>query len=158
MTRLLLALYVLFAIAAGARSSYQIAARLSAAPLAYALSGLAAAVYITAALALKTNRRTLLAAAAAVELAGVLAIGTLSLADGAAFPDDTVWSHYGQGYGFLPLALPVAAFAFLAQSRDRLDLDQQLGPHQRGDLDERAGGRRGCIDELLAGRPHRREP
>ena len=24
-----------------------------------------------------------------------------------AFPDKTVWSHFGQGYGFVPLVLPV---------------------------------------------------
>jgi hypothetical protein len=118
MTRLLLALYVLFAIAAGARSSYQIAARFSDAPLAYSLSGLAAAVYITAAIVLAQEWRALLAATAAVELVGVLVVGTVS----SGFPDETVWSNFGQGYGFLPLILPMAALGWAwrpARSRAR---------------------------------------
>jgi cytochrome bd-type quinol oxidase subunit 2 len=111
--RLLAGFYVLFAIAAGARSAYQLATRFDEAPVAYALSALAAAVYVLAAVALRTDRRRLLAAAVSVELIGVLAVGTLTLADRSAFPDETVWSHYGQGYGFLPLVLPVAALAWL---------------------------------------------
>jgi len=43
----------------------------------------------------------------------VLVVGTLSLVDRAAFPDDTVWSGYGQGYGFIPLALPVLGLLWL---------------------------------------------
>jgi hypothetical protein len=111
--RLLAGFYVLFAIAAGARSAYQLATRFDEAPVAYALSALAAAVYVLAAVALRTDRRGLLAAAASVELIGVLAVGTLTLVDGSAFPDETVWSHFGQGYGYLPLVLPVAAMVWL---------------------------------------------
>jgi hypothetical protein len=44
------------------------------------------------------------------------AVGTLTLVDRSAFPDETVWSHFGQGYGFLPLVLPVAALAWLLSS------------------------------------------
>jgi hypothetical protein len=112
--RLLAGLYVLFAIAAGARSAYQLATRFGDAPLPYALSAAAAAVYVVAAFAVRTDRRALLGAAAAVELAGVLAVGALTLADPGAFPDETVWSRFGQGYGYLPLLLPVAALAWLA--------------------------------------------
>ena len=117
--RLLGALYVLFAIAAGARSAFQLASRFDDAPLAYALSALAAAVYVLAAIALRTGRRALLAGAASVELAGVLAVGVLTLADPDAFPDETVWSHFGQGYGFLPLVLPIAALSWLRVLRRR---------------------------------------
>ena len=46
-------------------------------------------------------------------MAGVLAVGTLSLADPAAFPDETVWSAYGRGYGFIPLVLPVLGLLWL---------------------------------------------
>jgi hypothetical protein len=109
--------YVLFAIAASARSAYQLATRFNDAPLAYTLSAVAAAVYILAAIALRTDRRSLLTAAASIELAGVLTVGTLSLVDGAAFPDETVWSHYGQGYGFVPLVLPIAALIWLRVAR-----------------------------------------
>ena len=117
--RLLGALYVLFAIAAGARSTFQLASRFDDAPLAYALSALAAAVYVLGAVALRTDRRALLAGAASVELAGVLAVGALTLADPDAFPDATVWSHFGQGYGFLPLVLPIAALAWVGVVRRR---------------------------------------
>ena len=115
--RLLGAVYVLFAIAAGARSAYQLATSFDDAPLAYGLSALAAAVYVVAAVALRTGRRGLLAATACVELAGVLGVGLFTLADPGAFPDETVWSGFGQGYGFLPLVLPVAALAWLHASR-----------------------------------------
>ena len=37
----------------------------------------------------------------------MLAVGALSYAVPAAFPDKTVWSHFGSGYGFVPLVLPV---------------------------------------------------
>jgi hypothetical protein len=113
MSRLLLAFYTLFAIAAGARSGYQIATSFRTAPVAYALSALAAAVYVVAAFALRARRRSLFSAAVAVELAGVVGVGALSLADPGAFPDETVWSHFGQGYGFLPLVLPLAALVWL---------------------------------------------
>jgi hypothetical protein len=115
--RLLRGVYTLFAIAAAARSGYQLATKLADAPLAYLLSALAAALYVVAALALRTNRRGLLAVAAGVELAGVLAVGLLTLADPGAFPDETVWSHFGQGYGFLPLVLPIAALVWLRYDR-----------------------------------------
>ena len=47
------------------------------------------------------------------ELAGVLIVGTLTLLDPALFPDATVWGHFGQGYGFVPLLLPVVALLYL---------------------------------------------
>ena len=68
--RLLRGVYALFAVAAGARSAYQLATRFGDAPLAYGLSAVAAAVYVVAAIALRTERRGLLAAAASVELVG----------------------------------------------------------------------------------------
>ena len=45
--------------------------------------------------------------ACTVELVGVLVVGTASYLVPDAFPDKTVWSHFGQGYGFVPLVLPV---------------------------------------------------
>jgi hypothetical protein len=72
---------------------------------------------VIAAVAVRTDRRTLLFGAASLELAGVLAVGALTLADPSAFPDETVWSRFGQGYGFLPLVLPIAALAWLRVGR-----------------------------------------
>ncbi|WP_198679252.1 hypothetical protein [Thermomonospora amylolytica] len=112
--RLLVAVYGVFALAAGARAAVQIAARFHEAPVAYLLSALAAAVYVLATVALggRVSRR-IAVAACSVELAGVLLIGTYSLADPASFPDETVWSAYGRGYGFVPLVLPVVGLAWL---------------------------------------------
>jgi NhaP-type Na+/H+ and K+/H+ antiporter len=114
--RVLVALYALFALAAGARAAVQIATQFDEAPLAYLLSALAAVVYIVATIGLarggRGGRRTAVIACS-VELLGVLVVGTLSLADAAAFPDDTVWSGYGQGYGFIPLVLPVLGLLWL---------------------------------------------
>jgi hypothetical protein len=118
--RLLVAVYAIFALAAGARAGVQIATRFSDAPLAYALSAAAAAIYILATVALalggRTSRRVALVSLS-IELAGVLIIGTLSLADPGAFPDETVWSEYGSGYGFIPLVLPVVGLYWLRRTR-----------------------------------------
>ena len=48
-----------------------------------------------------------------VELAGVVAVGVLTLTDAAAFPDATVWSDFGAGYGYVPLVLPVLGLLWL---------------------------------------------
>ena len=114
--RVLVAVYALFALAAGARAAVQVALQFDEAPLAYLLSAFAAVVYVAATIGLarggRGGRRTAVVACS-VELAGVLIVGTLSLVDRAAFPDDTVWSGYGQGYGFIPLALPVLGLLWL---------------------------------------------
>ena len=114
--RVLVAVYAVFALAAGARAAVQLAVQFDEAPLAYLLSALAAVVYAAATVGLarggRGGRRTAVAACS-VELLGVLAVGTLSLLDPAAFPDDTVWSGYGRGYGFIPLALPVLGLLWL---------------------------------------------
>jgi hypothetical protein len=110
------ALYATFALAVGARAGVQLATRFDEAPLAYGLSALAAAVYVVATVGLVRGGRTgriTATAAILVELAGVLVVGTLSLADPAAFPDETVWSAYGRGYGFVPLVLPVLGLLWL---------------------------------------------
>jgi hypothetical protein len=116
----LVGLYGLFALAAGARAAVQIATRFDEAPVAYLLSALAAAIYLVAVVGLvrggRGGRRTAFVAIS-VELAGVLVVGTLSLIDPSAFPDETVWSVFGRGYGFIPLALPVLGLLWLREQR-----------------------------------------
>ena len=56
-----------------------------------------------------------------VELGGVVTVGTLSLVRTEWFPDASVWSGYGIGYGFVPLALPIAGLLWL-----RAGLSQRL--------------------------------
>jgi hypothetical protein len=111
--RLLVAVYGVFALAATSRAGVQIATKFSEAPLAYALSAFAGAVYIVLTVALARGARRLALAACSVELAGVLVVGTLSIADSQAFPHATVWSGYGSGYGFVPLVLPVIGLFWL---------------------------------------------
>ncbi|PPK92596.1 hypothetical protein CLV92_11325 [Kineococcus xinjiangensis] len=118
--RVLVALYALFAVAATSRAAVQIATRFGEAPVAYLLSAFAALVYVLATLGLARRGgrwRAVAWAACSVELAGVLVVGTLSLADRAAFPDSTVWSVYGQGYLFIPLVLPVLGLVWLRRER-----------------------------------------
>jgi hypothetical protein len=115
--RALIAVYGLFALAAGSRAGVQIATRFSEAPLAYSLSAFAAAVYILLTVALWRGARRLALVSLGIELAGVLVIGTLSLVDQAAFPDETVWSAYGKGYLFIPLVLPLVGLYWLWRRR-----------------------------------------
>jgi hypothetical protein len=117
--RILVAVYGLFALAAGARASVQIATRFSEAPLAYCLSAVAAVVYLiaTVGLARSTSLSRRIATASCVfELLGVLSVGTASVIDRHAFPDQTVWSTYGSGYGFVPLILPVVGLLWLRRT------------------------------------------
>jgi hypothetical protein len=66
----------------------------------------------------------------------VLTVGTLSLADRAAFPDATVWSVYGRGYGFIPLALPVLGLLFLRQqAEESRSQESQAGEWGHGEPD-----------------------
>jgi hypothetical protein len=114
--RLLVAVYALFALSASARAAVQIATKFHHAPVAYLLSAFAAVVYILATVTLVNGSpvaRRIAVAACSVELAGVLAVGTWSLVDRATFPDATVWSGYGSGYGYVPLVLPVFGLLWL---------------------------------------------
>ena len=115
--RALVAVYGLFALAAGSRATVQIITRFGEAPLAYTLSAVAALVYILLTVALVRGARTLALAALGVELAGVLLIGTASVLDPAAFPEATVWSVYGKGYLYIPLVLPFVGLYWLLRRR-----------------------------------------
>jgi hypothetical protein len=118
--RLLIAVYAVFALSASARAGVQIATSFDDAPVAYLLSAFAAVVYIVATVALArpgaTARRVALVAVT-VELIGVLTVGTITAFDPGDFPDDTVWSLYGRGYGFVPLVLPVLGLLWLRRTR-----------------------------------------
>ena len=114
--RLLVAVYGLFALSASARAGVQIATKFSHAPVAYVLSAIAGLVYILATVTLangSVTARRIAVASCSVELVGVLAVGTWSLVDPATFPDATVWSGYGSGYGYVPLVLPVFGLLWL---------------------------------------------
>ncbi len=117
--RVLVGVYGLFALAASARAAVQIGTQFSKAPLAYLLSALAAVIYVVATVALARSYRRLALICCSIELLGVLAIGTASLVDPAAFPKATVWSLYGIGYGFVPLVLPILGLLWLRGRSNR---------------------------------------
>ncbi|MEU3454488.1 hypothetical protein ABZ671_12900 [Micromonospora sp. NPDC006766] len=118
--RLLIAVYILFAIAATSRAGLQIATKFDEAPVAYLLSAVAALIYIVAAVGLARAGhagRSLALACCSVELVGVVAVGILSVADKALFPHATVWSGFGSGYGYIPLVLPMLGLFWLWRTR-----------------------------------------
>lgn len=115
--RVLVAVYGVFAVAASGRSGWQIATKLSEAPWAYLLSAVAAAVYIVATVALLADRTRVAWAAIVVELLGVVGVGAWSFAEPARFPEATVWSHFGSGYGYVPLVLPIIGIVWLLHQR-----------------------------------------
>jgi len=118
--QVLVAVYAVFALAAGARSLVQLTTDFAQAPLAYTLSAFAAAVYVVATLALRRTSeraRRIAITACAVEAVGVVVVGTLSLVRPEWFPDQTVWSDYGIGYGLVPLVLPFVGLWWLLRVR-----------------------------------------
>jgi hypothetical protein len=121
--RVLIAVYGIFALSATARAGVQIANRFQEAPVAYLLSGLAGLVYILATIGLAgagPAARRLAWSAVGFELVGVLVVGTVTtFVPGEFGPDDTVWSGYGRGYGFIPVVLPLVGLWWLRRTRAR---------------------------------------
>ena len=118
--RALIAVYAILALAATARSFVQIVGKFDVAPVAYVLSGIAGLVYILATVALLRRGDTWYRIAwitIIFELVGVLTVGTLSVVDPILFPSDTVWSFFGRGYLFIPLALPILGMLWLYRRR-----------------------------------------
>lgn len=114
--RILIAIYIVLALAATGRSFYQLVAKFDQAPLAYSLSALAAVVYVLATIAL-IARGPLWYKIAQItigfELAGVLIVGVLSLVLPSLFAHPTVWSYFGMGYLFIPLVMPIIGLRWL---------------------------------------------
>ncbi|MEY7971643.1 hypothetical protein AB8O38_06525 [Saccharomonospora xinjiangensis] len=120
--RVLVAIYAIFAVGSTSRAAAQIATRFDEAPVPYALSALAAVVYVLATLALAKRGVgwwRVAVVACAFEMTGVLVVGTISLLLPDAFPDATVWSNYGMGYLFIPLVLPVFGLLWLRKTAPR---------------------------------------
>ena len=90
------------------------ATKLDEAPVAYLLSLAAGLVYVVATIALATDRRRL-AWWAVLDRAGRRAHRRRRSrwSTSASFPDETVWSAFGQGYGYVPLVLPFLGLLWL---------------------------------------------
>ncbi|HET6299073.1 MAG TPA: hypothetical protein VFG33_37235 [Kribbella sp.] len=117
--RILILVYGIFALSATARAGVQIATQFSEAPIAYLLSALAAVIYCAATFALARATwfsRRVATVAILIELVGVVGIGAFSYAVPDDFPQATVWSHFGQGYGFVPLVLPILGLLWLRRT------------------------------------------
>lgn len=125
--RALVAVYGILALAASARSAYQLATEFSVAPVAYLLSAVSAVVYLVATVALAnvvlragTPRAAtwgrVATAAIWFELVGVILVGVGSLAIPGVFRAASVWSWFGMGYGFVPLILPVLGLLWLRRA------------------------------------------
>ena len=118
--RALIALYGLFALAASARAGVQIIRDFHQAPLAFTLSAFSAVVYVVATVALARGRgiaRVVAWVTVSTELLGVLSVGTISILRPDDFPRATVWSGFGQGYGYVPLLLPILGLIWLWRTR-----------------------------------------
>ena len=118
--RVVVAVYAVLALAATGRSVLQIVEYFDRAPLAYVLSAVAALIYVVATAALAkggTSGARVATGAILVEAVGVLTVGTLSFVRPELFPDKTVWSHFGSGYGYLPLVLPFVGLWWIHRAR-----------------------------------------
>ena len=118
--RIIVMLYAILALAASWRSGFQILTKFDEAPVAFILSALAGVVYIVATFALATpGRKAWRIALGAVwfELIGVILVGSWSLLAPQMFPESTVWSSFGLGYGLVPLMLPLIGVYWLYKHR-----------------------------------------
>lgn len=120
--RVLITVYLILALAATMRAVFQIIAKFDEAPLAYSLSLVSGIVYIVATVALIRRRgawRVVAWVALIFEFAGVIIVGALSFIAPDLFAHDSVWSHFGSGYLFIPLVLPVLGMIWLRRDRVR---------------------------------------
>lgn len=124
--RVLIIVYAILAIGATSRAIYQLLTIYSSARVPITLSAISGVVYIVATLALLLPGRGWYRVAwitISFELVGVLVVGTLSLLNPSIFAGSakvsfgTVWSYYGIGYLFIPLALPVLGMLWLRSRR-----------------------------------------
>jgi hypothetical protein len=115
--RVLVFVYGILAFAASGRASFELTTKYTEAPFPYTLSIIAAVVYVVATWALAIGRRAIAVATVSFELVGVLAVGLSSLVWTDKFPEASVWSDFGAGYGWVPLALPMVGLWWLHRIR-----------------------------------------
>lgn len=117
--RLLVVIYAVFSLSATARALYQVARKFDEAPLSITLSAVSAVIYIVATIALAKKGASawkLSLAAVSIEMAGVVLIGIFSYIRPELFPLASVWSHFGSGYGYVPLILPMIGLWWLSRT------------------------------------------
>ena len=117
--RLLILVYAVFAISSTARASFQMITKFEEAPVSYSLSLLSALVYLLATVSLAKSGptwKTIALASVIFELIGVLTVGVISLLVPELFVEASIWSGFGSGYGYLPLALPVLGLLWIRKT------------------------------------------
>jgi Na+/melibiose symporter-like transporter len=130
--RVLTFFYGVLAVAATGRSTFQLATKFHEAPTAYTLSAVAAVIYVGALWAIIAQARLVAVVACSIEFIGVAAVGTWSYAVPPDFPDTTVWSGYGSGYGYLPAVLPILALLWLRKASQPTAAREPFGPDGPG--------------------------
>lgn len=123
--RVIVAVYGVFAISSTARSLYQLFTKFDDAPVAYLLSAFASLVYVLATWALATGRIAVARWAIGTEFVGVLTVGLISVLHDEWLNDQSVWSQFGSGYGYIPLVLPLVGIWWLWKNRHA---DRVAGP------------------------------
>ncbi|WP_235026502.1 hypothetical protein [Glutamicibacter sp. JC586] len=118
--RVIIAVYGILALAATVRGAYQIVSKFDEAPVAYTLSLISGLIYIVATFSLSSSKsRAWLVSlwAVSIELVGVIVVGILSLTHPEDFAHPSVWSGFGEGYGYIPLVLPLVGLWWLYRNR-----------------------------------------
>lgn len=118
--RFIIVIYGVFSLSAGVRSVYQLGTEFAAAPFAIILSTISAVIYVIATVALSRTGpgwHRIAWIAVWIEMIGVLAVGLLSVMAPELFPKASVWSHFGAGYGYVPLVLPMIGLSWLWRTR-----------------------------------------
>jgi hypothetical protein len=113
----LIVAYSILALAALGRSSFEISTKFGDAPLPYTVSAISAVLYTVITFALWRGKDRLALIGSSIELVGVLTAGTLGYIESNWWPDKTVWTGYGSGYGWIPLILPMLALWALIRAR-----------------------------------------
>ncbi|KWR74139.1 hypothetical protein RN04_00335 [Arthrobacter sp. W1] len=119
--RVIIAVYGILALAATVRAVYQIMSKFDEAPIAYSLSLVSGLIYILATFSLSSAKRgawLVSLYAVAIELVGVIVVGILSLTHPEEFAHPSVWSGFGEGYGYVPLVLPIIGLWWLYRNRN----------------------------------------
>lgn len=118
--KLLIVIYWIFSLSAGARAFYQLIRKFDQAPVSISLSAVSAVIYIVACICLMKKGPAMwrwATIAVSIEMIGVLAVGVFSLLHPELFPKASVWSHFGQGYGYVPLVLPMVGLWWLSKTK-----------------------------------------
>lgn len=119
--RVIIAVYGILALAATVRGVYQLLSKFHEAPAAYILSLISGLIYVVATLSLSSSKRGAWMVslwAVSIELIGVIVVGILSLTHPEIFAHPSVWSGFGEGYGYIPLVLPLVGLWWLYRNRN----------------------------------------